>query len=53
MARWLGFCAFSAVVQVESLIRELRSHKPHGLAERRNRVSMLLRAFINDMMIAL
>lgn len=52
MARWLGSCAFTAVVQVESLVRELRSHKPCGMAERRKRVSMLC-ALINDMIIAL
>jgi len=51
VARWLGSCAFTAVVQVESLVRELRSHKPCGMAERRKRVSMLC-ALKNDMIIA-
>lgn len=53
MARWLGSCAFIAVIQVESLVRELRSHKLCCMAERRKRVSMLLCALINDMIIAL
>ena len=27
MVRWLGFCAFTAMAQVQSLVGELRSHK--------------------------
>ena len=30
---WLGFGAFSAVAWVDSLVGELRSHKPHGVAK--------------------
>ena len=30
----LGLSSFSAVAQVSSLVRELRSHKPHGAAKK-------------------
>ena len=33
MAQWLGLGAFTALAQVQSLLGELRSHKPHGGAK--------------------
>ena len=30
MVQWLGFCTFSAGAWVQSLVRELRFHKPHA-----------------------
>ena len=33
MAWWLGFGALPAMARVQSLIRELRSHKPRGMAK--------------------
>lgn len=33
MVSWLGFSALAAVPQVQSLIWELRSHKPRGAAK--------------------
>ena len=33
--QWLGFGAFTAVAQVPSLVRELRSHKPQGVAKKK------------------
>ena len=35
--RWLGLCAFTAGTWVWSLVRELRSHKIHGMAKRTNK----------------
>ena len=32
--QWLGLGAFTAVTQVESLVWELRSCKPHGTAKK-------------------
>ena len=36
-AKWLGLSTFSAVTQVSSLVRELRSHKPHGEAKKKKK----------------
>ena len=36
-AQWLGLSTFSAVTQVSSLVRELRSHKPHGEAKKKKK----------------
>ena len=33
---WLGLGSFTAGVQVQSLVRELRSHKPYGVAKKIN-----------------
>ena len=33
---WLGFGAFIVVAHVQSLVRELKSHKPHGEAKKTN-----------------
>ena len=30
MVQWLGFCAFTVIIQVQFLVGELRSCKPHG-----------------------
>ena len=32
--QWLGLQAFTAGAQVQSLVGELRSHKPQGMAEK-------------------
>ena len=32
MVQWLGFSAFTATAQVQSLVEELRFHKPRGTA---------------------
>ena len=34
VVQWLGFGAFTAGAQVQSLVRELRSHKPHDMAKK-------------------
>ena len=34
-AQWLGLSAFTAVAWVQSLVRELRSHKPRGVARKK------------------
>ena len=34
VVQWLGFCAFTAEGPVQSLVRELRSCKPGGLAKK-------------------
>ena len=37
-AQLLGFVAFTAVAQIQTLVRELISHTPHGMArEKRKR----------------
>ena len=33
MAKWLGFWTFTLMVQVQSLVRELRSCEPCGMAK--------------------
>lgn len=35
MAKWLGFWTFTAMVQVQSLVGELRSCKPCGMAQKK------------------
>ena len=35
MVLWLGLSTFTTVAQVRSLVRELRSHKPHGMAKKK------------------
>ena len=37
MVQWLRFSAFTAVVQVQSLVRELRSCKPHTVWPKKER----------------
>ena len=37
MAQWLGFQAFTARAQGQTLVRELRSCKPGGTAEKEKR----------------
>ena len=34
VAEWLAFQAFTAMTQVQSLVRELRSFKPHGMIKK-------------------
>ena len=33
VAQWLGFWAFTAMAQLQSLVWELISHKPHGMTK--------------------
>ena len=35
--QWLGLSAFTAVAKVQSLVRELRSHKLHGTAGKKKK----------------
>ena len=35
MIQWLGVCTFTAGARVQSLIREIRSHKSSGMAEKK------------------
>ena len=37
MVQWLGLGAFTAVAQVQSLVGELRSPKPRGMAKKKKR----------------
>ena len=37
MVQWLRFSAFTAVAQVQSLVRELRSCKPHTVWPKKER----------------
>ena len=37
MVQWLGLGAFTAVAQVQSLVGELRSHKPCGAAKKKKK----------------
>ena len=43
---WLGFGAFTAGAQVQSLVRELRSHRPHIQSKKKkkikHRITMIL-----------
>jgi len=39
VAQWLGFCSFTAGGQVPSLIRELGSHKPCGVAKKEKKTA--------------
>ena len=38
MVQWLGLSAFPAVAQVQSLVRELRSFKLQGAAEKKKKI---------------
>ena len=35
---WLGFQAFNVIAWVQSLVRELRFHKPHGTAKKKKKI---------------
>ena len=37
VVQWLGLGAFTAVAQVQSLVGELRSPKPRGMAKKKKR----------------
>ena len=41
VVQWLGLCAFTARAQVQSLVRELRSHKPLGAAKKKEKIYKL------------
>ena len=43
---WLGFSTFTAMVQVQSLVGELRSYKPHGAAKKQKLSSNALERYI-------
>ena len=38
VVQWLGLGAFTDVVQVQSLVRELRSHKLHSMAKKKKKI---------------
>ena len=38
VVQWLGLRAFNAVAQIQSLVRELRSHKPSSAAKNENKL---------------
>ena len=40
VVHWLEFSTFSAVAQVQSLVRELRSHKLCGTAKKKRKTGM-------------
>ena len=40
--QWLGLCAFSAVVKVQSLVGELQSCKLHGLTKKKKKKKEML-----------
>lgn len=42
MVQWLGLDTFTVVDQVQSLIGELRSHKPHDVAKKNKMVGGIL-----------
>ena len=39
--QWLGLSAFTAMAQVQSLVRELRSCKSHGMAKKKKKKKIL------------
>ena len=43
VVQWLGLRAFTAGAQVQSLVRELRSWKPCGMAKKKEKVKEILR----------
>ena len=48
MVRWLGLHIFIAEAQVQFLVGELRSHKPHGTAKKKKNLSEELQRKIID-----
>ena len=40
---WLGLGAFTAGVQIQSLLRELRSRKPHDAAKKKKKTLSMLK----------
>ena len=42
VVQWLGFGAFTAVAQVQSLVAELRSLKPLGASKNKNRKTPII-----------
>ena len=40
VAWWLGFQAFTSVAWVQSLVRGLRSHKPHGTTKKKKKKNL-------------
>ena len=47
--QWLGLGAFTAGVWVRSLARELRSHKPHSVAKKKDTFLDLILLFASDL----
>ena len=37
VVQWLGYGTFTVVAQVQSLVEELRSHKPHTAAKKKKK----------------
>ena len=44
--QWLEFGAFTAEAQVQSLAREVKSHKKHGTAKNKNLIETYLKLFL-------
>ena len=42
VVQWLGLCALTAGAQVQSLVEELRSHKPHSRAKKKKKKKNVL-----------
>ena len=47
MVQWLGLHIFTAEAQVQPPVGELRSHKPHGTAKKKNLSKELQRKIID------
>ena len=47
VVQWLALIAFTAGTQVQSLVRELRSCKPHGMAEKEKKDTGSLNGYKN------
>ena len=39
VVQWLGLCASTAGLQVQSLVKELRSHMPRGIARKQSKTN--------------
>ena len=50
MVQGLGLSAFTVRAQIQFLVRELKSHKPHHVAERRI-LWEFLRDYLNDLIV--
>ena len=37
VVQWLGYCTFTVVAQVQFLVGELRSHKPHTAVKKKKK----------------
>ena len=49
VAYWLGLGAFTAVIRVQSLVRQLRSHKPRDMAKKtQNKQKLCMQIVFTD-----